>query len=66
MLGDSVIKRNSFSTLRNCEDVGLGKHNNGLNEKGGDHRMARIMIGRIWTDREGENPIIPMRRASLC
>jgi hypothetical protein len=33
MLGDSVIKMNSFSTLRNCEDVGLGKHSNRLNER---------------------------------
>ena len=28
MQGESVIKMNSFSTLRNCEDVGLGKCSN--------------------------------------
>lgn len=42
MLGDSVIKMNSFSTLRTCEYVGLGKHNNGLNEKGGDYRTVGL------------------------
>lgn len=46
MLGNSIIKMTSFSTLKNCEDVGLGKHNNRLNEKRGGYRIAGIMVGR--------------------
>lgn len=42
MLGDSVIKMNSFSTLRTCEYAGLGKHNNELNEKGEDYRTVGL------------------------
>lgn len=33
MLADTVVKMNSFSTLRNCEDVGLGKPSKRLNER---------------------------------